>query len=354
MKKLILAFISIFFLGLLIGYIPTLASPSPGAPNPGHTASEIGGTSDAERTFNSTGKYTFLGNLDVRGGLTVSGTVSASAFKTRNQACPSGWTCEVNTWDIAAQSIRAYGDLFVNGNVGIGTTNPTGQLTVKGSGSTNTFLDIIANPTDTGTDSWAGQLRFFNSAGTLLHIIRGGSPNAPLTITPGYNGNAPNKLKVTGDTEITGNLSIGGDITGFNIIQTISKSGTLSVQGSNWQYVDVPIPGTYKGKLAIAEIVVTLSGGDCVQYASIDSYPGYWSGSNWEYLQVGMDTQRSQWCYSCGALKCNLAEVHSFIFPVMSDIPGPSGNANFIRLWIDNYDSAAQDYNYFINVYIIG
>jgi hypothetical protein len=42
MKKLILAFISIFFLGLLIGYIPTLASPSPGAPNPGEGEAKVG------------------------------------------------------------------------------------------------------------------------------------------------------------------------------------------------------------------------------------------------------------------------------------------------------------------------
>jgi hypothetical protein len=169
MRKLILAFILIFLLGLLVGYIPTLASPGPGKPNPGHTASEIGGDTDAERTFNSTGKYTFLGNLDVRGNylylggkgsylyadsnnfvislpsgngqfhfkdkdgnirVTISndGTINAKSFKTRNQICPSGWSCEVNTWDIAAQSIRAYGNIIVDS--GKALTSETGDLII--------------------------------------------------------------------------------------------------------------------------------------------------------------------------------------------------------------------------------
>jgi hypothetical protein len=141
------------------------------------------------------------------------------------------------------------GRLFIKsaGNVGIGTTNPTGQLTVKGSGSNNTFLDIIANPADTGTDSWAGQLRFFNSAGTLLHIIRAGSPNAPLTITPGYNGNAPNVLKVAGDTEITGNLTVGGyvKISGAKI--TYVSGGTNPSCPSGYMFLMKRYNGTCGG-----------------------------------------------------------------------------------------------------------
>jgi hypothetical protein len=251
MKKLILAFISIFFLGLLIGYIPTLASPSPGAPNPGHTASEIGGTSDAERTFNSTGKYTFLGNLDVRGGfidilnlelsdnggqpqisfyntgnqkysrlsrwtdrlelqtddafsitktiggtpsiwvdsanqrvgikksnpayeLDVAGTVSASKFRTRDQACPSGWTCEVNTWDIAAQSIRAYGDIIVSS--GRGLKSETGDLVIDahstGFGTVKMYDDV----------SISGNLNvngYVKIGGAKLTYASGSNPSCP-------------------------------------------------------------------------------------------------------------------------------------------------------------------------------
>jgi hypothetical protein len=47
--------------------------------------------------------------------LDVNGVVSASTFRTRSQTCPSGWSCEVNTWDIAAQSIRAYGHVIADG-----------------------------------------------------------------------------------------------------------------------------------------------------------------------------------------------------------------------------------------------
>jgi len=170
MKKLILAFISIFFLGLLIGYIPTLAFPGPGKPNPGHTASEIGGDTDAERTFNSTGKYTFLGNLDVRGGLTVSGTVSASTFKTRNQACPSGWTCEVNTWDIAAQSAKLYGGLDVSQSAVIsGNLNVGGKLNVGGS------IKFYGGWSESCNSDNLGTLRYyvacvFNSEWTKLQL----------------------------------------------------------------------------------------------------------------------------------------------------------------------------------------
>jgi hypothetical protein len=211
MKKLILAFISIFFLGLLIGYIPTLASPSPGAPNPGHTASEIGGTSDAERTFNSTGKYTFLGNLDVRGGLTVSGTVSASTFKTRNQACPSGWACEVNTWDIAAQSIRAYGHIIATGlgsfngaeqwnnfvtsktgygdTIGIGGDNAGDDVEIRinapsarnkvvfWNSNVNSFANMVANNADfTGNLNVNGYVKI---GGAKLTYASGNNPSCP-------------------------------------------------------------------------------------------------------------------------------------------------------------------------------
>ncbi|MCX8190950.1 MAG: DUF2341 domain-containing protein [Candidatus Aenigmarchaeota archaeon] len=83
------------------------------AQNPGHPANRIGGTTDAERTFNSTGRYTFLGDLVVGGNLTVGPSL-----------------------------------LFVNnrtGNVGIGTTNPQAKLHINVSDSTTSPFRVDTN-----------------------------------------------------------------------------------------------------------------------------------------------------------------------------------------------------------------
>lgn|GEM_PF-2479175 len=52
---------------ILITFLISLNLVFAAAPNPGHTANETGGDSDAERTFYSTGKYSFPGNLDIGG-----------------------------------------------------------------------------------------------------------------------------------------------------------------------------------------------------------------------------------------------------------------------------------------------
>lgn len=70
-KKLGIVFgLSVILIGLMVSIISfQISQISADAPNPGHMASEIGGDNDNERTFNSSEKYTFKGDLEVSGGI---------------------------------------------------------------------------------------------------------------------------------------------------------------------------------------------------------------------------------------------------------------------------------------------
>jgi hypothetical protein len=309
MKKLILAFISIFFLGLLIGYIPTLASPSPAKPNPGHTASEIGGDTDAERTFNSTGKYTFLGNLDVRGGLTVAGTVSASTFKTRNQACPSGWTCEVNTWDIAAQSIRAYGHVIadglgsfanivannanftgnvrISGNVGIGTDPGSRRLNINGDMEVTGWIYsnvVVADIIDYKGDGYLPKCYTYNlyagygqpeTMKIPANVFGRGSPSSAL-ISLFYPRSGESSMGVT--------IRVGGTPTSSWVSKYIKGSSVYSTSGNDGD--------------STASIIIQTDNGWCTlydDYSGVDTSNGYYVLRILAY-QYGHDC----WLYVCG------------------------------------------------------
>jgi hypothetical protein len=121
--------------------------------------------------------------------------------------------------------------MLVNGNVGLGTTNPTSLLDVNGNVKSTTFNgNLVGNVTAT-TVTATGNV----SGGNLT---TGGLVSATGTVTGG-NLSTGGTLSVTGNSNV-GNLGTGGlitatgNITGGNLITTgLTQSGTLNVTGNS-------------------------------------------------------------------------------------------------------------------------
>jgi hypothetical protein len=93
---------------------------------------------------------------------TENGVIIASSLDTEGQTCPSGWTCEVNTWDIAAQSAKLYGSLR------IGTTSQDSGIGYYSAGDA-----IFISNGDNGYFQDDGKVTIGNSAGTKPITLRG-------------------------------------------------------------------------------------------------------------------------------------------------------------------------------------
>lgn len=98
----------------------------------------------------------------------------------------------------AAYSFAANRLLPTSWPVGIGTTNPGRDLSVKNTTVGDTFFNIVSAD-DAG---WAGQLRFTNSAGTLRHLIVDEYDTNTLLIRTGMGASAARTVWVDGNVGI--------------------------------------------------------------------------------------------------------------------------------------------------------
>lgn len=133
-------------------------------------------------------------------------------------------------------------NLYVTGNVGIGTTNPTAPLYVKGAGS------YISRFESTNTNNWNtfktsnamgeygiynGNLYFQGTSGNLgIKFFTQGSPTGLQLLNGGNVGigtsNPVNKLNVIGDINATSNIRTDGNLyAGTNMIIYTDADGNV-------------------------------------------------------------------------------------------------------------------------------
>lgn len=112
--------------------------------------------------------------------------------------------------------------------VGINVANPDtygGSLVVGAVGTGGNALDLVS----TSASGWCNQLRFYSASG-VRHLITDDRTNNYLLIRTGNGGGALNKLRVEGNQDLIGNLSVSG--TGI-ITGATTLSSTLSVGGTS-------------------------------------------------------------------------------------------------------------------------
>ncbi len=160
MKVRLLAILPlILVVGILLGHLMQVLA-SPGAPNPGHTASSVGGDTDEERTFASPSRYIFNGGLIIQGNFNVlnngiiwANDINVRKIKTTNNRFSAtninsadNYWFQVNGENEANNVLGLYSDgsgnnkvVNVNGNL-----NVIGNVKIK-----NIVLDHVTgtNPT---------------------------------------------------------------------------------------------------------------------------------------------------------------------------------------------------------------
>ncbi|MDP6583692.1 MAG: hypothetical protein QF535_03475, partial [Anaerolineales bacterium] len=117
------------------------------------------------------------------------------------------------------------GNFYVFGDIGLGTSNTSAELTVTGSGSFTGRLTATRNPTQAHSGTWPS---FSNTDDATLYI----NPASPVAdgnvIVYADNGTPKFVIDAEGDTYIAGNLTLVGTTTQA----TTDVTGDLSVEGN--------------------------------------------------------------------------------------------------------------------------
>jgi len=225
------------------------------------TALEVVGTASISSNLYALGNVgvgttTPTSKLNVEGGrLEVGGTASASYFLTGNTLQVGGFssvsynrfgtsTTGHSNYISASNDVLISGDLetrgtasfggvasisgnlYVFGDIGIGTSNTSAELTVTGSGSFTGRLTATRNPTQAHTGTWPS---FTNTDDSTLYI-NPSSPVADGNVIAYTNGSDPKFLvDAEGDVYIAGNLTLVGTTTQA----TTAITGDLNVEGNS-------------------------------------------------------------------------------------------------------------------------
>jgi hypothetical protein len=241
MRKLILAFISVFFLGLLIGYIPTLASPGPAKPNPGHSWNEI--ECDTNMCVDTTNQRVGIGTTDL--------WPNAKLFVDRPLGVYGGGATTIY--------IRRMGDdNLANGGTGWGVAQS----------------DVAIRGTSARGNQYSAGVAGYNRPQPRTAGVIGADWNAEYWGALGYkdeNGNAWG-VYTPNNAYVGNNLTVRGELKAKTpaLQKKEEKSGTVTVSGNtDYQFKVFSLePNTWNNVWCR----VGLKGGDKIQYNTIEFF----------------------------------------------------------------------------------
>jgi hypothetical protein len=209
------------------------------------------------------GKTTANARLDVNGSLLVSGSITSTSTITAQTLVVQTVTSSVSTitgsTQFGSSSINTHqftGSVLVNGNVGIGTTNPSYRLHVSGAFSTNPGLYVYGTTygmvgVDRGSSASSAGINYYTTgsqrwfAGIYENTNNFGFYNAttatfPLIITSGNNVG----IGTSSPLSILHVSSSSSTITGKVILQSPSSdSGILQIGSTYGEASMMFIPG---------------------------------------------------------------------------------------------------------------
>jgi len=154
--------------------------------------------------------------------LDVNGVVNATGFRTRSQTCPGGWTCDLNTWDIVAQSEKLYGSLLLGNTTSV---IPYGDSGISYYAAGDALS--LSNGGDNGYFADDGTVTIGNTGGTKPVLIRGSGlylKNSDLIIQS-RDSVAQREAQMYNDL---GNLRIRSDYNADN-----DKAGSITLEASS-------------------------------------------------------------------------------------------------------------------------